>query len=60
MGVYAVDRGKRLPALQFPVGSGYSGWVLKNMETLFLRDARQSSIARRIPFSGDMATRVLS
>ncbi len=51
-GVYAFDRGKRQPDVRFPLGSGYSGWVIENSKTLLIQDARVPNGIRTHEFSG--------
>ena len=51
-GVYIIDRGQRQPGVQFPLGSGYSGWVVKNSRTLLVQDARVPNGIRTHEFPG--------
>lgn len=55
--VYAVDGGKRGPVINFPKGTGFSGWVIDHKQTLFLSDAWAAGISRLLPFAGAAQTR---
>ena len=55
--VYAMEQGRRWPILKFPAQEGFSGWVLKNKQTLFLSDSHESEIQRFAPFDDSADTR---
>ena len=46
--VYAVDRGSRSSDFRFPVGPGYTGWVIENSRTLLIRDSHEPNPIRPV------------
>ncbi len=55
--VYTSDRGKRSPDVRFPIGPGYTGWVIENGKTLLIRDSRGTNPVQPVNFSDGEDTR---
>jgi len=55
--VYTFDRGQRSTNFRFPMGSGYTGWVIENRKTLLIRDSQVPNTVQPVNFSDGEDTR---
>ena len=55
--VYTFDRGKRSADVRFPIGPGYTGWVIENGKTLLIRDSHGMKPVEPVKFSDGEDTR---